>query len=75
MQMTNYDDIMLYLSYYQGDADVTTCECCGTPILKSGNAKRYCSDCADAMKKASKHTSYDLKKAVWKIGKFGKIQL
>lgn len=64
MQMTNYDDIMLYLRYYQGDADVTTCECCGTPILKSGNAKRYCSDCADAMKKASDKARYKLKKAV-----------
>lgn len=64
MQMTNYDDIMLYLRYYQGDEDVTTCECCGTPILKSGNAKRYCSDCADKMKKASKKANYELKKAV-----------
>ena len=64
MQMTNYDDIMLYLRYYQGDADVTTCECCGTPILKSGNAKRYCSDCADAMKKASDKARYDRKRAI-----------
>lgn len=64
MQMTNYDDIMLYLRYYQGDADVTTCEGCGTPILKSGNAKRYCSDCADAMKKASDKARYDRKRAI-----------
>lgn len=64
MQMTNYDDIMLYLRYYQGDADVTTCECCGTPILKSGNAKRYCYDCADAMKKASDKARYDRKRAI-----------
>ena len=64
MQMTNYDDIMLYLRYYQGDEDVTTCECCGTPILKSGNAKRYCSDCADAMKKASDKARYDRKRAI-----------
>lgn len=64
MQMTNYDDIMLYLRYYQGDEDITTCECCGTPILKSGNAKRYCSDCADVIKKASDKARYNLKKAV-----------
>ena len=64
MQMTNYDDIMLYLRYYQGDTDVTACECCGTPILKSGNAKRYCSDCADAMKKANDKARYDRKRAI-----------
>ena len=64
MQMTNYDDIMLYLRYYQGDEEVTTCQCCGTPILKSGNAKRFCSDCADASKKASNKTIYSMKKAV-----------
>lgn len=59
MQMTNYDDIMLYLRYYKGDANVTTCKCCGTPILISGNAKRYCSDCAEKSKKASDKARYD----------------
>ena len=58
MKMTNYDDVMLYLRYYQGDANVVSCECCGTPILKSGNAKRYCSDCADSSKKASDKARY-----------------
>ena len=64
MQMNNYDDVQLYLRYYKGDADVTTCECCGTPILKSGNAKRLCSDCFDKNKKASDKARYSLKVAV-----------
>ena len=64
MQMKNYDDVQLYLRLYKGDADVTTCECCGSPILKSGNAKRLCSDCAELKKKASDKERYTLKLAV-----------
>lgn len=64
MQMINYDDVMLYLRSYKGDEDVATCECCGTPILKSGNGKRFCSDCADIRKKVSDKKRYNLKKAV-----------
>ena len=58
MKMTNYDNVLLYLRLYQGDEAVTTCDCCGTPILKAGNAKRFCSDCADASKKASDRKRY-----------------
>ena len=61
MHMTNYDNIMLYLRLYQCDEEVTVCESCGTPILKSGNAKRFCSDCADASKKASDKARYQKK--------------
>ena len=63
MNMTNYDDIMLYLRYFQGDENVTICECCGTPILRSANGKRYCSDCADQRKKSSDRTRYKNRKA------------
>ncbi|MBR4589783.1 MAG: hypothetical protein IKO36_03880 [Bacteroidaceae bacterium] len=64
MVMKNYDDVILYLRYYLGDESVITCECCGTPILKSGNAKRICSDCAEQKKKASDKARYNSKLAV-----------
>ena len=64
IEMRNYDDVLLYLRYYLGDEKVTTCEGCGTPILKSGNAKRYCSDCAEQMKKQNDKERYQASKVV-----------
>lgn len=60
MDITNYDDILLYLRLYEGDKQVTICQNCGAPIVKK-KAKRYCSDCATAMKKESDKKRYDAK--------------
>ena len=64
MQMTNFDNVQLYLRYYKGDPNVTLCKNCGTPIIKSGNAKKLCSDCVEMNKKASDKARYNLKTAI-----------
>lgn len=76
MQITNYDDIMLYLGLYLGDERVSTCTECGCPIEVTNNAKKYCSNCSNKkLKKArgkakKKHFSGKLKER-----KKGKIEL
>ena len=44
--ITNYDDVLLYWRLYKGDPTVGLCEKCGTPIEKTSNSKKYCSNCA-----------------------------
>ncbi len=58
MQITNYDDILLYLRYWLKDAVVDLCADCGCPIEKTANAKCLCSKCATLRKKASDKSRY-----------------
>ncbi len=57
MDVTNYDDIMLYWRLYMGDKDVTLCKDCGCPIERE-NGKQYCRICAKKRKKASDNKRY-----------------
>lgn len=58
MDVTNYEDILLYWRLYKQDKDVTVCQNCGCPIIR-GKSKRYCSDCASLLKKKSDKTRYE----------------
>lgn len=58
MQITNYDDVLLYLRYWLKDAAVGLCADCGCPIEKTANAKCLCSNCAALRKKASDKARY-----------------
>lgn len=58
MDVTNYEDILLYWRLYKQDKDVTVCQNCGCPIIR-GKSKRYCSDCASSLKKKSDKTRYE----------------
>lgn len=57
MDVTNYEDIMMYWRLYNKDPNVTVCQNCGCPILRE-KAKRYCSDCASALKKQNDRARY-----------------
>lgn len=58
MHITNYDNLLFYLYRYLGREDIVLCTDCGCPILKTGNAKNLCSDCAVERKKASDRARY-----------------
>ena len=59
--ITNYDDVLSYLRYWLGDNNLTECEDCGCPIIKSN---RLCSNCASTRKKASDKARYERKMAI-----------
>lgn len=59
--ITNYDDVLSYLQYWLGNKNLTVCEDCGCPIIKS---KCLCSNCASARKKASDKARYERKIAI-----------
>ena len=56
-KIENYSDVMLYLSLWLNDPEITECADCGIPIKKSSNAKRLCADCAEKHKKSNKKDS------------------
>lgn len=60
-RITNYDDILLYLRYWVNDTDLIECTDCGAPILRTGNAKCLCSNCAVSRKKSSDKARYKRK--------------
>lgn len=63
-QITNYDDILLYLRYWLNDTDLIECTDCSAPILKTGNAKCLCSNCAASRKKSSDKALYKRKSEI-----------
>ena len=56
--ITNYDDVLLYLRFWLKDKNVIECADCGCPITKTGNAKCVCSNCARNRKKSSDKARY-----------------
>lgn len=62
--ITNYDDVLLYLRFWLNDDNVVECADCGCPIIKTGNAKCLCSNCADNRKRASDKARYQRKLAI-----------
>lgn len=60
-KITNYDDVLLYLRFWVKDENVIECADCGCPIIKTGNAKCVCSNCADNRKKSSDKARYQRK--------------
>lgn len=63
-QVTNYDDVLLYLRHWMGDPNIIECADCGCPILKTANSKCICSNCAIARKKVSDKNRYSMKKVI-----------
>ena len=63
-QITNYDNVLLYLRYWLGDENIVECSDCGCPIIKNSNAKCVCSNCAATRKKASDKARYQRKLAI-----------
>lgn len=61
MRVKDYDNIMLYWRYYNGDKNIALCQDCGCPIERE-NGRRYCRDCAGKRKKTSDKTRYDKRK-------------
>lgn len=63
MQITNYDDVMLYWRYFtrrqREDWNVVLCSDCGCPIEKTSNNNFLCSDCAKKRKQDSSRQSYN----------------
>lgn len=55
--ITNYDDVLLYWRLYRRDKGVRLCEKCDAPIEDTGNAKKYCSNCALKNMRESKKQS------------------
>lgn len=62
-QITNYDDVLLYLRYWLKDKNLIECADCGCPIVKTSSTKCLCSNCASARKKASDNARYRQKTA------------
>ena len=62
--ITNYDDVLLYLRFWLKDENVIECADCGCPIIKTGNAKCVCSNCADNRRKSSDKARYQRKLAI-----------
>lgn len=63
-RITNYDDVLLYLRFWLKDENVIECVDCGCPIVKTGNAKCVCSNCAENRKKSSDKARYQRKIAI-----------
>ena len=63
-KITNYDDVLLYLRFWLKDENVIECADCGCPIIKTGNAKCVCSNCADNRKKSSDKARYQRKLSI-----------
>lgn len=57
MDITNYEDIQLYLRLYKNDPQVTTCKNCGCPIIRE-RAKQFCGDCATLLKRENDRQRY-----------------
>ena len=63
-QISNYDDVLLYLRYWFGDENIVECADCGCPIIKTANAKCVCSNCAATRKRVSDNARYQRKLAM-----------
>lgn len=65
MQITNYDDVMLYWRYYtrnqRKDWNVVLCTDCGCPIEKTSNNHFLCRDCSKKRKQSNDKQRYQLK--------------
>lgn len=66
MQITNYDDVMLYWRYYtrnqRKDWNVVLCTDCGCPIEKTSNNHFLCRDCSKKRKQSNDKQRYQLKR-------------
>lgn len=51
--ISDFDDLLLYYRYYIGDTDIIKCAGCDRPIRITGNAKKYCYECAIKSKQES----------------------
>ncbi len=51
--ISDFNDLILYYRYYAGDSDITECVGCHRPIRITGNAKKYCYECANKSKQES----------------------
>lgn len=63
MDVTNYDDLMIYLKHYKGQRNLIRCTDCGTPIERTGNSKCLCVKCAAERKRQSDRARYSRKLA------------
>lgn len=46
------ESLVLYYDRYQGYGGITDCCCCGQPVFKSNNKKKYCRHCAEKAKRS-----------------------
>lgn len=63
-QITNYDNVLLYLRYWLKDENLIECADCRCPIVRTANTKCLCSNCAVKRKKASDNARYKRKLAI-----------